>query len=231
MIVTMPVDSRFPARRFPAPALAATLLAAALGGCAAPEPTGPAASATAASGTPMAGSTDSGPSATDTAASTASAPGGSQVAQAVTAPLADLNIVRAEIPSVLASALKAPYALPEDGGCASLAAQVRALDAALGADLDTPPTTGDPGLVERGTGAVGDAAVGAIRGAAEGVVPFRGWVRRLTGAERYAKEVAAAIAAGTIRRAFLKGLGHAAGCAAPAAPRRPGAAEAAAPSR
>jgi hypothetical protein len=31
--------------------------------------------------------------------------------------------------------------------------------------------------------------------------------------------VAAAIAAGTIRRAYLKGLGAAAGCAAPAAPR------------
>lgn len=55
--------------------------------------------------------------------------------------------------------------------------------------------------------------------AAEGIVPFRGWVRKLSGAERYAKEVAAAITAGTIRRAYLKGLGQAAGCAAPAAPR------------
>ena len=65
----------------------------------------------------------------------------------------------------------------------------------------------------------GGAAVGALRGAAEGVVPFRGWVRKLSGAERYSKDVAAAIAAGTIRRAFLKGLGQAAGCTAPAAPR------------
>lgn len=44
-------------------------------------------------------------------------------------------------------------------------------------------------------------------------------MRKLTGAERYAKEVSAAIAAGTIRRAYLKGIGQAAGCAAPAAPR------------
>jgi hypothetical protein len=72
----------------------------------------------------------------------------------------------------------------------------------------------DPGLVERG----GDTAADLLRGTAEGVVPFRGWVRKLSGAERYAKEVAAAIAAGTIRRAFLKGLGQATGCPAPAAP-------------
>jgi hypothetical protein len=45
-------------------------------------------------------------------------------------------------------------------------------------------------------------------------------VRKLTGAERYSKEVAAAIAAGTIRRTFLEGLGQAADCPVPAAPRR-----------
>jgi hypothetical protein len=46
-------------------------------------------------------------------------------------------------------------------------------------------------------------------------------VRKLTGAERYSREVAAAISAGTIRRAYLKGLGASAGCDAPAAPRKP----------
>ena len=58
-----------------------------------------------------------------------------------------------------------------------------------------------------------------MRDAAEGVVPFRGWVRKLSGADRYSREVAAAIAAGTIRRGFLKGLGAAAACSPPAAPR------------
>ena len=43
-----------------------------------------------------------------------------------------------------------------------------------------------------------------------------GAVRRLTGAERYSREVAAAIAAGTVRRAYLKGFGQSAGCAVPA---------------
>jgi predicted small secreted protein len=141
------------------------------------------------------------------------------VSQAATTPLSDLNLVRADIPPVLAAAQKAPYAAPADKSCAALASEVQALDAALGADLDTPATPSNPSLVERGTGAAGDAAVGAVRGAAEGVIPFRGWVRKLTGAERYSREVAAAIAAGTIRRAYLKGLGQAVACAAPAAPR------------
>ncbi len=142
-----------------------------------------------------------------------------RITQAATAPLSDLNLVKAEIPPALLAAQKAPYGVPADGSCSGLTAEVQALDAALGADLDTPPTSSNPGLVERGTNAVGDAAVGALRGAAEGLVPYRGWVRKLTGAERYAKEVSAAIAAGTIRRAYLKGLGQAGRCTAPAAPR------------
>lgn len=144
-----------------------------------------------------------------------------KLAQAAVTPLNDLNLVKAPIPSALATALKAPYAVPADASCAALAAEVQALDAVLGADLDTPATAANPSLIERGTGAAGDAVVGAVRNTTEGVIPFRGWVRKLTGAERYAREVSAAIAAGTIRRAYLKGLGQSASCAAPAAPRRP----------
>jgi hypothetical protein len=143
-----------------------------------------------------------------------------KLGDAVVAPLADLNLVREAIPPILAAARKSPYALPPDLSCMALGAEIEALDTALGADLDTAATAADPSLVERGAEAAGDAVIGAVRNTTEGVLPFRGWVRRLTGAERYAKEVAAAVAAGTIRRAYLKGLGQAAGCAAPAAPRR-----------
>jgi len=96
--------------------------------------------------------------------------------------------------------------------CTALAVEVRALDEVLGPDLDAPASASNPGLIERGSTAVGNAAVGAVRGAAEVVVPYRGWVRKLTGAERYSKEVAAAIAAGTVRRAFLKGVVVTRGC-------------------
>jgi hypothetical protein len=154
--------------------------------------------------------------------------GGIQVQQAVEAPLSDLNLVQEKIPAVLEAARKAPYALPSQRACPDLANEVRALDGALGADLDTPPTLANPGLVERGSGMVSDAANDALRGAAESVIPFRGWVRRLDGAERHSKEVAAAIAAGSVRRAFLKGVGQALGCEAPAAPLQALAASAAA---
>lgn len=134
------------------------------------------------------------------------------VTEAAATPLSDLNVVRAEIPPVLQAAQKAPYAAPADRSCSALTADVQALDAVLGADLDTPSTEKNPSLIERG-------ATDVLRGAAEGVIPFRGWVRKLTGAERYSRDVAAAIAAGTVRRAYLKGLGTAGGCNAPAAPR------------
>jgi len=139
---------------------------------------------------------------------------------AATTPLSDLNLVQAKIPPVLLAAQKDPYGPPADPSCEGLAAEVRQLDAALAPDLDAPPTA-DPTLVERGRTEAGGAAVGAVRHTAEGLIPFRGWVRKLSGAERHSRQVAEAIAAGIVRRAYLKGLGQARGCAPPAAPRRP----------
>lgn len=151
----------------------------------------------------------------------ASSSGSKGVSDAATTPLSDLNLVKAEIPPVLAAALKAPYLAPAGPGCEAIAAEVTQLEAVLGADLDVPPSAARPSLLERGGSAAGDAAVGALRGAAEGVIPFRGWVRKLTGAERYSREVAAAITAGSVRRSYLKGVGQARGCGAPAAPAVP----------
>jgi hypothetical protein len=51
-------------------------------------------------------------------------------------------------------------------------------------------------------------------------VPFRSWVRQLSGAKQNEKRVKEAIYAGSVRRAFLKGIGGHRGCAAPAAPLR-----------
>lgn len=138
--------------------------------------------------------------------------------QGVTAPLTDLNLVRVEIPAVLAGAAKGPYAAPEEWSCPAIAAEIAELDAALGADLDTPVTKVNPSLIERGVNLATDTAVRQVRSVTTVVVPYRNWVRQLSGAERYSKEVSAAIAAGTIRRAYLKGLGRGENCSAPAAP-------------
>ncbi|MBQ0931810.1 hypothetical protein KAK07_00220 [Ideonella sp. 4Y16] len=128
---------------------------------------------------------------------------------AAVTPLNDLNLVNAPIPEALQQAQKAPYALLADARCDTLAADIRALDEVLGPDLDAPATEANPGLIERG----GHLAADAVQRTAEGIVPFRGWVRKLTGAERYSRQVAAAIAAGTVRRAFLKGVRRARDCA------------------
>ncbi|MDX2221032.1 MAG: hypothetical protein SF172_18605 [Burkholderiales bacterium] len=134
-------------------------------------------------------------------------------------PFSDLNVVRKDIPDVLKTAHKGPYAVPVDPTCEGIAREVEALDQVLGADLDTPASASNPSLIERGADALGDSAGGAIRGAVEGLIPYRSWIRRLSGAERYSREVVAAVAAGTVRRTYLKGIGQAQGCREPAAPR------------
>lgn len=133
---------------------------------------------------------------------------GNAVGQAAATPFNDLNLINGEIPPVLKAAQRAPYETPIDRACPALADQVRALDEALGPDLDAPANPDNPGLIERG----GEAAGGALKNAVEGAIPFRGWIRKLSGAERYSKAVAAAIAAGTVRRAYLKGLAAAGNC-------------------
>jgi len=129
-----------------------------------------------------------------------------------TQPLSDLNLVHAKVPPVLAEAQRGPYATPADQSCEALDTEVRELDAVLGADLDTPPTHSNPSLLERGGAIVTEAAAGAVKSAVQVAVPYRNWIRKLSGAEKYSKEVAAAIAAGGVRRAFLKGFRQARGC-------------------
>lgn len=133
---------------------------------------------------------------------------------AVTTPLRDLNMMKTKIPPILLKALEDPYARPVRGWkCSTLATLIRPLDAALGPDLDRLPP-GDEDLLERGK----STALGAAADLASDAIPFRGWVRKLTGAERHDRLVQSAIVAGDVRRAYLKGLGEARGCAHPAAP-------------
>ncbi len=67
-------------------------------------------------------------------------------------------------------------------------------------------------LMARGTAATEDAAIAAVQRSAEGVLPFRTWIRKLSGAESAAKKAAEAVAAGTARRTFLKGLSAGQNC-------------------
>lgn len=137
---------------------------------------------------------------------------------AVSAPLRDVNIVRTKIPRILLEAMDDPYQRPARADCRTLIALVQPLDAALGEDIDRNPPQENEDLVDRGRKAAGDAALGAIASTAQDLIPLRGWVRKLTGAERHDKLVQSAIASGAVRRAYLKGLGEARGCPPPATP-------------
>jgi hypothetical protein len=138
----------------------------------------------------------------------------SPVVGAVTAPLTDLNLLQTEIPEVLIEARKQPYAYPSDTACSCLIGMIENLDAVLGPDLNAPKEA-EQGWFDKGTDQANKATVGAIRRTTESLVPFRSWVRKLTGAESRSKQYSDAIAAGIVRRAFLKGLAVARGCALP----------------
>lgn len=130
---------------------------------------------------------------------------------AVSAPMRDLNVLRTKIPNVLLEAMADPYALPAPMTCARITALLLPLNGALGADLDEPPMDEDD-LVHKGQSSV----LGYVAGAASDVIPFRGWVRKLSGAEQHDSFVSQAITSGAVRRAYLKGLGEAHNCAPPA---------------
>lgn len=133
---------------------------------------------------------------------------------AVSAPLRDLNVLRTKIPGVLLDAMADPYGRPPPHPtCSQLIALVTPLDIALGPDLDAPDAAKES-LRARGRG----ATLGAVAGVTSDVIPFHSWIRKLSGAERHDKYVRDAIKAGSVRRAYLKGLGEAQGCPPPATP-------------
>jgi hypothetical protein len=137
------------------------------------------------------------------------------IGDAAMQPLEDLNLRRDEIPAVLRE-ISHPYEPAGPFSCAEIAVAVQALSEALGPDIDVIAARRSMG--ERAGEAAGDAAVGTVRDTAGDLIPFRGIVRNLSGAKAHERRLARAENNGLIRRAYLKGLGQAQGCGAPAAP-------------
>ncbi len=140
---------------------------------------------------------------------------------AVEQPLQDFNLIRDRIPPVLLRATADPYAMPKDMDCTVIAIELAQLDDALGPDrdvLDPDPST----RADRGGAFVGKSAVNAVRDLTTGWIPFRSWVRYMSGAERNSDNVKNAIQTGMVRRGYLKGVGLSHGCSigAAAAPHR-----------
>jgi len=135
---------------------------------------------------------------------------------AVLAPAGDLNLRRKEIPPTL-KALTAAYG-DRPGGCASIAAEITKLTAELGLDEDDLRAKGDPSRAEKYGREASEAALDTVEGITTGFIPFRGIIRRVSGATAYEKRARAAVLTGLKRRAYLKGVGETLGCAPPAAP-------------
>jgi hypothetical protein len=132
------------------------------------------------------------------------------VADAATMPLRDVGLIRPDIPAPLAG-LTYPYESQRLlAGCSQVLYEIGQLDAALGVETYQPAE--QRRLMQRGADAAVGGAVGVARDAAGDVIPFRGWVRRASGAAKAEKEVAQAIEMGQTRRAFLRGYGAAIGC-------------------
>jgi hypothetical protein len=146
------------------------------------------------------------------ALSACAAPQTEKLGSIAATPLKDFNLSDTTIPPLLLQAKASPYAAPADQACPKLMAEVSAFDEVLGPDLDAPEGP-EESRTARAAHAVNNAALGAVQRTVEGAIPFRGWVRKLSGAERQSRDVAAAIAAGTVRRGFLKGMAAAHNCA------------------
>lgn len=134
------------------------------------------------------------------------------LANAATTPLRDVGLIRPDIPEVL-EGLNYPYStLSLAGGCPNILYEIGQLDAVLGEESYQPRDRRS--LTSRGADAASDAAVDAAGDMAGDMVPFRGWVRRLSGASRAERDYAQAIEMGQMRRAFLRGYGASLGCRA-----------------
>lgn len=105
-------------------------------------------------------------------------------------PLDDLNLRHDPIPPVLLEARVAPYADADLASCAAIVREVDRLDTVLGDDYDTgmPPD-------RRMT------ATAAAQRVIAYLIPYRGLIREVSGANEREWDLGQAISAGMMRRA------------------------------
>lgn len=124
------------------------------------------------------------------------------VGAAISQPFKDLSLVREATPEPLLRAVVAPYRAATPADCAAVRAELASLNAALGPDLDTRQASAGAD----GQGLVSDALKSVVS------LPFRGLVRRISGAQKRDLAQAQAVLAGVARRGFFRGLARGAGC-------------------
>jgi hypothetical protein len=131
------------------------------------------------------------------------------VTDAAVIPLRDVGLVRPEIPLILRN-LQYPYSTAALTDCAAVTREIGQLDAVLGPESYQPGP--DRNIWDRGGDFIEDQAIDAAQDTAEGLIPFRSWVRRISGASRAERDALRAFSNGQQRRTFLRGYGASLGC-------------------
>lgn len=116
-----------------------------------------------------------------------------------------------EVPDKLKAIQADPYSLAGLRKCTAIQAEIVELDAVLGPDVNE--------AVDKSRAKKREETAGRVAGSVAGsVIPFRGLIGEVTGANAERRRYAEAVYAGTVRRGFLKGVGLERGCKAPARP-------------
>ena len=156
--------------------------------------------------------------------SCASKPAGQAVSQtragltdAALSPLEDLNLRKDEVPEVLA-AISNPYKVDHTASCVDIASEIETLNAVLPPDWDEVTEEEQASLSKLAADTASDGVLGVVASEARGLIPYRGWVRRLSGANSHEKKLRAAFDRGRARRTYLKAIGRTKNCEGIAAP-------------
>ena len=132
------------------------------------------------------------------------------VTGAASIPLRDVGLIRPEIPLLLRN-LQYPYAtVTLNEGCPTVAREIGQLDAVLGPESFQPGP--DRNIWDRGGDFAEEQTIEAAQSTIEDLVPFRSWIRRISGANRAERDALRAVANGQQRRVFLRGYGASLGC-------------------
>lgn len=132
------------------------------------------------------------------------------MASAAVSPLRDVGLIRQEIPPLLRT-LDYPYSTASLApGCTAVAYEIGQLDGVLGPESFQPGP--DRNIWDRGGDLAENQAIEAVQDTANDLIPFRSWVRRISGASAAEREALRAFANGQQRRTFLRGYGASLGC-------------------
>jgi len=131
------------------------------------------------------------------------------VTDAAYIPLRDVNLIRPEIPLILRN-LQYPYSTATLTDCNAVAREVGQLDAVLGPESYQPGPSRN--IWDRSGDFLEEQTIEAAQDTASDLIPFRSWVRRISGASRAERDALRAFANGQQRRTFLRGYGASLGC-------------------